>query len=78
LKVKNNEPIVNFKLIGDGYMKTFRDEYLKLTNCVYGEVIAIDQLDNGTIVKQINDYLDIHDNKFSIELLMFPNWATKK
>ena len=60
-------------------MMSFIDRYLKITDNQFQKIIPIEQLHGvNNIVQEIINYLDEdYNNRFRIELLMFPSWATK-
>lgn len=59
-------------------MAEFMKRYLNKTDGATGVIVPLEQISNGEIVVEIVQFLnEKYDNRFKIELLMLPNWATK-
>lgn len=61
------------------YMQRLKTYYLTETNHNFGIVVSIESISMGITVPETIEYFlnEDTDNKFKIELLMFPNWASK-
>jgi hypothetical protein len=61
------------------YMQKLKSNYLTETGHMFGTVVNLESISRGVDISEtIENFLnEDSDNKFKIELLMFPNWASK-
>lgn len=62
------------------YLQKLKQNYLKASGYQFGKAVPLEDISDGlNISGTLENFLnEDKENKFKIELLMFPAWATKK